>query len=131
MWRLLRPGGRLAITTWGPGRLEPVHSVFWNALREVRPELVPASDRANSLMTSDLVRGAFERASIPAPAIEGELSITRGARAEDWWTMVIGSGHRPIINQLTDADREHVRSACLAIAAPTVAAPVLYAIAIK
>ncbi len=78
-------------------------------------------------MTSDLLRGAFERASIPAPVIEGELSITRGARAEDWWTMVMGSGYRPIINQLTDADREHVRSACLAIAAPTVAAPVLYA----
>src|SRR6516164_2834703 len=29
MWRLVRPGGVLAITTWGPGLFEPANSLFW------------------------------------------------------------------------------------------------------
>jgi ubiquinone/menaquinone biosynthesis C-methylase UbiE len=28
MWRMVRPGGRLAITTWGAGWLEPASTVF-------------------------------------------------------------------------------------------------------
>jgi ubiquinone/menaquinone biosynthesis C-methylase UbiE len=28
LWRMLRPGGRLAITTWGPGLFEPANSAF-------------------------------------------------------------------------------------------------------
>jgi ubiquinone/menaquinone biosynthesis C-methylase UbiE len=28
MWRLIRPGGQLAVTTWGPGLFEPANSVL-------------------------------------------------------------------------------------------------------
>ena len=131
MWRILRPGGRLAVTTWGPGRLEPLHSVFWNTLGDLRPELLPSTDRAAALNTPDLLRGAFERAAIPAPAIEAEHRDHPIRAAEDWWNLMLGSGYRPVINRLTDAERGHVRAACLAIAAPTLAAPVLYTMAVK
>src|SRR5262249_42373616 len=39
LWRLVRPGGRLAITTWGPRFLEPMNSRFWSAVRDVNPDL--------------------------------------------------------------------------------------------
>jgi hypothetical protein len=39
MWRMVRPAGVLAITTWGPGLFEPANSVFWEAVREVEPSL--------------------------------------------------------------------------------------------
>jgi ubiquinone/menaquinone biosynthesis C-methylase UbiE len=39
LWRVVRPGGRLAITTWGPNFFEPATTAFWNAVREVRPDL--------------------------------------------------------------------------------------------
>src|SRR5262249_39133977 len=42
MWRLVRPGGTLAITTWGPDWLEPASSVFWAAVRELEPTLYRA-----------------------------------------------------------------------------------------
>src|SRR5262249_5036925 len=29
MWRLVRPGGTLAVTTWGPALFEPANSHFW------------------------------------------------------------------------------------------------------
>lgn len=32
LWKLLRPGGRLAITTWVPRFFEPANTAFWNAL---------------------------------------------------------------------------------------------------
>src|SRR5262245_38117296 len=42
MWREVRRGGTLAITTWGPRFFEPVNTVFWDAVREVRPDLFKA-----------------------------------------------------------------------------------------
>jgi len=42
MWRLLCPGGVLAITTWGPGLFEPANAVFWESVREVEPTLFRA-----------------------------------------------------------------------------------------
>src|SRR3954462_2291589 len=32
LWHWVRPGGQLAITTWGPRVFEPANSVFWNAV---------------------------------------------------------------------------------------------------
>src|SRR5262249_16653577 len=42
MWRLVRPGGTLAITTWGPDWCEPASSVFWGSVRELEPTLFRA-----------------------------------------------------------------------------------------
>src|SRR6516165_3731641 len=39
LWRAVRPGGKLAVTTWGPRFFEPATTAFWNAVREVRPDL--------------------------------------------------------------------------------------------
>src|SRR6185295_12953786 len=32
LWRLVRPGGKLAITTWGPRFFEPATTAFWNSV---------------------------------------------------------------------------------------------------
>ena len=37
--RVVRSGGRAAITTWGPRFFEPVSTAFWDAVRGVRPDL--------------------------------------------------------------------------------------------
>src|SRR6516164_7743240 len=42
MWRLVRPGGVLAVTTWGPGLFEPANTHFWDCIREVEPALFKA-----------------------------------------------------------------------------------------
>jgi ubiquinone/menaquinone biosynthesis C-methylase UbiE len=39
MWRMVRPGGTLAITTWGPGWCEPASTVFWDSVRDVEASL--------------------------------------------------------------------------------------------
>ena len=40
MWRLVRDGGQLAITTWGPGWGEPMSGVFWDSVRQLEPDVV-------------------------------------------------------------------------------------------
>ena len=39
LWSAVRSGGRLAVTTWGPRFFEPATTAFWNAVRDVRPDL--------------------------------------------------------------------------------------------
>src|SRR5262245_36765712 len=42
LWRMVRPGGQLAITTWGTDFVEPGYGAFRAAVRRVRPDLVAA-----------------------------------------------------------------------------------------
>ena len=42
LWRMARPGGQLAITTWGARFLSPADQVWLEAVRRVRPELSTA-----------------------------------------------------------------------------------------
>ena len=39
LWRMLRPGGQLAITTWGHDFCAPAYELWLNALRTIRPDL--------------------------------------------------------------------------------------------
>ena len=40
LWRVLRPGGKLSITTWGPRMFEPGSQAFWLEVKESRQNLV-------------------------------------------------------------------------------------------
>ena len=54
LWRMVREGGQLAITTWGPRVLEPGSSAFWKAVERERPDLVRSFnpwDRINTALT--------------------------------------------------------------------------------
>src|SRR5262245_3451092 len=42
LWRMVRPGGKLAVTTWGPRFCEPAYSRWLIALGKERPDLVNA-----------------------------------------------------------------------------------------
>src|SRR5882724_7132878 len=39
LWRLVAPGGTLAVTTWGPRLWELANSTFWEEVGALRPEL--------------------------------------------------------------------------------------------
>jgi ubiquinone/menaquinone biosynthesis C-methylase UbiE len=130
MWRLLRPGGRLAITSWGEDSFEPGHTIFWNAVREVRPDLYKETHNRDRLSSPELVRAVFEQAGIPAVAVAHEKRDQPLDSPEDWWTIVMGSGYRGVVEHLTEPERREVRSACAAITGP-IQIPALYALAAK
>jgi ubiquinone/menaquinone biosynthesis C-methylase UbiE len=41
LWRMVRPGGQLAITTWGPRVLEPGAGIFWSAVKGITARPLP------------------------------------------------------------------------------------------
>jgi SAM-dependent methyltransferase len=111
MWRMVRPGGRLAVTTWGPGWLEPASTVFWDSVREVRPELHKAFNPWDEItspaaLTALLAKGGVADAVVvPVPARQ-DLD-----HPEDFWEIVLGSGLRGTVDALDDAQRTAVRAA--------------------
>lgn len=135
LWRCVRPGGQLAVTTWGPNLFEPANSAFWTSIEDVRADLYKGFnpwDRINdpaSLMTI-MREGGVESAKI---AEENRLHPIRSV--EDWWTIVLGSGYRGTIEQLNPSERERVKEANLAFLRDekisAIETNVLYALATK
>jgi SAM-dependent methyltransferase len=135
LWHAVRPGGRLAVTTWGPRFFEPATSAFWNAVREVRPDLYKGFNPWDRICDPESLRallreGGIERAEVVAEA--GEHAIPS---PESWWSAVLGSGYRGTLEQLDPSARERVRDANLhyirSSGIRSVEANVVYAIARK
>jgi ubiquinone/menaquinone biosynthesis C-methylase UbiE len=135
LWRCVRPGGKLAVTTWGPNFCEPANGAFWQSIQRVRPDLYKGFnpwDRINDEAGLDTVlrQGGVESAKISA-----EKRLHPIGCAEDWWTIILGSGYRGTIEQLEQSEREEVKRANLAFIhdakITAIETNVLYAIASK
>lgn len=107
--RMVRPGGKLAITSWGEKVFEPANQAFWRIIEAERPELVKKftpwhriSDRAS--LKALLEAGGATQVEVFAQTTTHELTTP-----EDWWTMVLGGGIRGTIEQLDPATRERLR----------------------
>lgn len=113
LWRFVRPGGQMAITTWGPRVLEPASSIFWLAVRDERPDLYKGYnpwDRINepAALASMLLEGGVKTAKIAEERDTQPLNSP-----EEFWTVALGSGYRSVIEQLDIVSRERVRQATL------------------
>jgi SAM-dependent methyltransferase len=131
MWRLLRPGGRLSIVTWGVGSFEPGDSAFWNAVRAIRPEQERAFAPWTKLADPDTVRKLFSDAAIPEVEIETEERDHLLRSPEDWWTIIMGSGYRATVEQLNPEQRERLKETSLRLSLGSIRTPANYALARK
>jgi ubiquinone/menaquinone biosynthesis C-methylase UbiE len=135
LWALLRPGGQLAITTWGPRFFEPANTAFWNAVRSERADLYKSFNPWDRISEPDALRALLLLAGAEAPAVIPENRPHRLRSPEDWWPMVLGTGYRGTIEQLAAVQRENVRKRCLeylqAKGVDSVEANVLYGLAMK
>lgn len=109
--RVLKTGGTLAITTWGPRLFEPVNTVFWNSVREVRPDLHKSFNPWDRISGPDDLRSLLNAAGFTQSEVVAESGSQPLNSPDDWWAMVLGSGYRGTIDQLSAEDRERVRRA--------------------
>jgi ubiquinone/menaquinone biosynthesis C-methylase UbiE len=110
MWRLVRPGGTLAITTWGPDWCEPASSVFWDSVRELNATLFRAFNPWDEITTAPALADLFTHGGVGDAAVEattGEYHELQ--RAEDFWDIVLGSGYRATVEALGDEQRQWLR----------------------
>jgi ubiquinone/menaquinone biosynthesis C-methylase UbiE len=113
LWKLVRPGGRLAITTWGPRMFEPASGAFWEAVQAARPDLYRTYNPWDRIVEPEDLKRVLLDAGVPRPMLEAEVARHPLRTPEDWWTIVLGSGFRSTVDQLGSSIAERVRRANL------------------
>ena len=113
LWRVLRPGGKLAITTWGPRMFEPGSQAFWLAVKESRPDLVATVSPWERITRPDALRQLLLESGIEVAEVTPEDGQQPLQSVDDWWTIVLGSGYRWTVEQMSDGERARVRAANL------------------
>jgi ubiquinone/menaquinone biosynthesis C-methylase UbiE len=110
LWRLVRPGGKLAITTWGPRFFEPAYTEWKAALAMLAPGLVADFNPWDRITTVESVhrlieeglagsdKGVGREVNVVAEDCEHPLSTP-----EDFWRIALGSGLRWPIEQLGES----------------------------
>jgi SAM-dependent methyltransferase len=135
LWRMVRPGGQLAITTWGPNLFEPGNTAFWEAVRAERPDLFKGFNPWDRICEPASVRAMLREGGVDTEDVVAESGTHPINSPADWWSIVLGSGYRGTIEQLDPEARERVRQANLKYAHDTqlgsVVTNVVYAIARK
>jgi SAM-dependent methyltransferase len=114
LWRRVRPGGKLAVTTWGPKFCEPANAAFWSSIKDIRPDLYKGFNPWDRINDPAGLRKILDEGGVASPNIIAENRLHPIKSAEDWWTIVLGSGYRGTVEQLTPAERQKVKKANLA-----------------
>jgi ubiquinone/menaquinone biosynthesis C-methylase UbiE len=109
LWQYLRPGGKLAITTWGPRFFEPATTAFWDSIRSVRPELYKGFNPWDRISEPNALYSLISSTGIKVLDVAAETGTCAVGSPEAWWNMVLGTGYRGTVDQLTPEQREHVR----------------------
>jgi SAM-dependent methyltransferase len=134
LWDKVKPGGALMITVWGPRVLEPGNTVFWDAVEAERPDLRMRSAPWLRLESPEGLVGLFAEASLPPPEIVSETHSSY-LSADDYWTVVLGSGYRGAIDRMSHDAAERVRAAVVQrlerVSSGEFVSDVLYARAVK
>jgi ubiquinone/menaquinone biosynthesis C-methylase UbiE len=114
LWKLVRPGGRIAITTWGPRMFEPGAGAFWEAVRAVRPDLDRAYHPWDRIDEPQALRQVLRDAGVLRATVDAEEGRHPLRSPQDWWSIVLGSGFRSTVDQLGPAAADRVRETNLA-----------------
>lgn len=111
LWRMVRPGGQLAITSWGREFLQPCVTPFWDHVERLRPDLRRAFNPWDRISEGQALKQMLLDAGLPDPEIEVQADLQLLASPQDWWTVVMGSGLRWTIEQMSESDAESLRQA--------------------
>jgi len=135
LWRAVRPGGKLAVTTWGPRWFEPGSTAFWDAVRAERPDLYKGFNPWDRITEPEAVIGLLREGGVAGAEAVAEAGEHPIPTPEAWWSAVIGTGYRGTFDKLDRVQQDRVRSANLEHVRRTgmrsIEANVVYAIAPK
>jgi ubiquinone/menaquinone biosynthesis C-methylase UbiE len=135
LWRMVKPGGKLAITSWGQTVFEPMDQMFWDAVQVERPDLYKQYTPWDRISETASLQALLASAGATAAVAIAETDTQTLETPEDWWTIVMGGGWRGTIDQMDVATVERIRQANLAYletsGVRSLDVEVLYAIAQK
>ena len=112
---------------------EPADSIFWHAVRAERPELYKRFSPWDSITTPDALAALFAVAEVPDARVVAESGTHPLGSPAAAWALIMGSGYRGTVEQLTAGERARVEARYLgelaARKAREITADVLYAVA--
>src|ERR1044071_7151544 len=109
LWRCVRPGGQLAVTTWGPKLFEPANSAFWASINDVRADLYKGFNPWDRIDNPASLMKIMRDGGVESAKIADENRLHPISSAEDWWAIVLGPGYRGRIEQLNPSELERVK----------------------
>src|SRR5262249_41755169 len=109
LWRMVKPGGKLAITTWGHSFWEPVYTVWRETVRAERPDLYSAFNPWDRISVPDQLQHLLQSGGVADAEVIPEDGSQPFQAPEDWWTVVLGSGLRGTVDAMDAATAERVR----------------------
>jgi ubiquinone/menaquinone biosynthesis C-methylase UbiE len=110
LWRMVRPGGKLAVTTWGPRMFEPAYSRWLAAIKEERPDLHSAFNPWARITDVESMRRLFRDGGVADVEVTAEDGIQPLRSPDDWWLVALGSGLRWTIEQMGQEAAARVRA---------------------
>lgn len=110
LWRMVKPGGKLAITTWGHSFFEPVYTVWRAAVRAERPDLYAAFNPWDRITTPDQLHQVLRSSDVPDAQIVAESGSQLLRSPQDWLTIVLGSGLRGTIDAMDAATATRIQA---------------------
>ncbi|WP_310489918.1 methyltransferase domain-containing protein [Chamaesiphon sp. VAR_69_metabat_338] len=113
LWRMLRPGGTLAIASWGARVFEPANRTFWDAIQSERPDLYKQYTPWYRIGEPASLQALVSSCGATDIRVFAETDRHQLNTPEDWWTMVMGGGIRGTIDRLDPATQMRVKSASL------------------
>ena len=135
LWRLVRPGGKLAITTWGGDLFEPASTGWWQVIQRERPDLYAPAKPWTRLTDPHELRRLLAAGGATGVKIVKEDGHQQLHQPEDWWAVVLGSGLQWTLLHMDEAEIARVRAANIAWVRDNgvkrVDTGVLYAVATK
>jgi ubiquinone/menaquinone biosynthesis C-methylase UbiE len=135
LWRMVRPGGQLAITTWGTRFWSPAYEIWLEAVRRVRPDLCTAFNPWDRITTPEAVHRLLHDGGSQRIDVIAEDGYQTLRAPEDFWIMALGSGLRWTIDQMGPELAREVKHEILdrlaAAGVDRVETNVIYAIAEK
>jgi hypothetical protein len=88
---------------------EPADEKFWEAVRQADPELFRSIKPWNKIVEPDPLRSLLVECGVSDPVVVAEPGTHPLNAPEDWWTIILGWGHRSTVDALSPANRERVR----------------------
>jgi ubiquinone/menaquinone biosynthesis C-methylase UbiE len=135
LWRMVKPGGKIAITTWGPRLFAPVCDVWREAVKHERADLYSAFNPWDLITDMQSVKNLFSSVGISNVDVVSESGVQQLHAPDDWWKIVLGSGFRWTVEQLGNEAAARVKKNNLewitTNRVTSVETNVIYAVAVK
>jgi ubiquinone/menaquinone biosynthesis C-methylase UbiE len=109
LWRMVKPGGKLAITSWGQTVFAPMDQVFWEAIRAECPDLYKQYTPWDRISEAASLQALLASAGATEVAVVAESDTQAIPTPEDWWTIVMGGGWRGTIEQIDAPTVDRIR----------------------